>query len=83
MLIVILAVVARTVFFSRNAFSYLKPRSRGGKVTLIGDGTVALGGHTGCATGGETADDDIVVNVATDNLAIGVVTQTAVGRASA
>ena len=82
-LVVILVVMARTAFFSRDALADLQPGGRSGEVALVGDGTVALGGHTGGGAGGETADDDIVVNVATSHLTVGVVAQAAIARTTA
>ena len=73
MLVIILVIMTGTIFFTGDAFTHLKPSGGGAQVALIGDDAVGLGGHTRCAAGRETADEDIVINIATYNLSVGIV----------
>ena len=74
MLIVILAVVTTSIFLSGDAFCLLEPRGRRSQVALVGDDTLHLGLNLFGSLGRETTNENVVVDVVTDNLAVGVIT---------
>ena len=76
MFIVILIIMASVACRSTDAQTILAPSGTCGKVSLISDNTIDLSSYLGCTTSGETSDEDIVVEVATNNLAVWVISFT-------
>ena len=83
MLIVILVIMATIASRSADAQTVLAPCVTGGEFPFVSYYTVDLGGHLSSGLSRETTDKEIIVNVATYNLTVSIVTQTAVGRAAA
>ena len=73
MLVVILVIVTSATSRSTNAQTILAPCRTSGQISFVGEDTVDLSGHLRCVAGGETSNDDIIVDIVTHNLAVLVV----------